>query len=144
MDLVVNEEFTKMYSDEELMGARRIQASLSTYYCGTPAVFYACGRANARSAQYSRCCYRHLPRPVSAQKHTDVSLLVSADPLHRRRREAINRPFVSAALLSGERERRGSLLGEKQLSYLVMGYDMGRTVRVNPAVACLSIDLAVR
>lgn len=26
MDLVINEEFTKMYSDEELLGARRIQA----------------------------------------------------------------------------------------------------------------------
>lgn len=25
MDLVVNEEFTKMYSEEELLGARRIQ-----------------------------------------------------------------------------------------------------------------------
>lgn len=28
MDLAVNEEFTRMYSEEELMGARRIQARL--------------------------------------------------------------------------------------------------------------------
>lgn len=29
MDLAVNEEFTRMYSEEELMGARRIQVSQS-------------------------------------------------------------------------------------------------------------------
>ena len=28
MDLAVNEEFTRMYSEEEVMGARRIQARL--------------------------------------------------------------------------------------------------------------------
>lgn len=27
MDLAVNEEFTKMYSEEELLGARRIQVT---------------------------------------------------------------------------------------------------------------------
>lgn len=30
MDLVVNEEFTKMYSEEELLGARRIQVRRKT------------------------------------------------------------------------------------------------------------------
>lgn len=52
MDLVVNEEFTKMYSDEELMGARRIQASLNTNYCGAPAVSCARERADFRSALF--------------------------------------------------------------------------------------------
>lgn len=30
MDLAVNEEFTRMYSEEELMGARRIQVDTKT------------------------------------------------------------------------------------------------------------------
>lgn len=30
MDLAVNEEFTRMYSEEELMGSRRIQARVET------------------------------------------------------------------------------------------------------------------
>ena len=31
MDLAVNEEFTKMYSEEELLGARRIQVTYPRY-----------------------------------------------------------------------------------------------------------------
>lgn len=30
MDLAVNEEFTRMYSEEELMGSRRIQVRVET------------------------------------------------------------------------------------------------------------------
>lgn len=34
MDLAVNEEFTRMYSEEELMGARRIQVLQSVFLQG--------------------------------------------------------------------------------------------------------------
>lgn len=40
MDLAVNEEFTRMYSEEELMGARRIQ------------VHVAKSRGNKRTAMF--------------------------------------------------------------------------------------------